>query len=56
MLRSSAPESAATVANPDLKLWPAYFFSSKPAFRACFLIINTKPCETAPFWVPYDRG
>ena len=40
MFLSLAPYSAVVVAKPDLRLWPAYFFSSKPALRACFLIIK----------------
>ena len=38
ILRSSAPDSAATVAKPDLKLWPAKFLFSIPAkFRYSFI-------------------
>ena len=40
MLLSSAPDSAADVANPDLKLCPAYFFGSKPARKTYFLIMS----------------
>ena len=38
MLFSSAPEPAATVANPDLKLCPEYFFGSNPAAYKYFFI------------------
>ena len=37
---SLAPCSAVVVAKPYLRLWPAYFFSSRPALNACFLIIK----------------
>ena len=38
MLLSSAPDSAATVANPALKLWPAKFLFSIPAkFKYSFI-------------------
>ena len=38
ILRSSAPDSAATVAKPDLKLWPAKFLFSMPAsFKYSFI-------------------
>ena len=37
---SSAPNSAAVVAKPDLRLCPAYFEESKPAFSAYLLIIR----------------
>ena len=38
MLLSSAPDSAATVAKPDLKLWPAKFLFSIPAkFKYSFI-------------------
>ena len=40
MFLSSAPDSAADVANPDLKLCPPYLFGSNPAIRAYFLIIR----------------
>ena len=40
ILRSSAPDSAAEVANPDLKLCPPYLFASNPAKDAYFFIIN----------------
>ena len=40
MFLSSAPNSAAVVANPDLKLCPAYLDASKPAFSAYFFIIK----------------
>ena len=37
---SSAPNSAAVVAKPDLKLCPAYLDESKPTCSAYFLIIS----------------
>ena len=37
---SSAPNSAAVVAKPDLRLCPAYLVESKPALLAYFLIIS----------------
>ena len=37
---SSAPNSAAVVAKPDLKLCPAYLDESNPALLAYLLIIN----------------
>ena len=40
MFLSSAPNSAAVVAKPDLKLCPAYFDASKPAFSANLLMIR----------------
>ena len=40
MFLSSAPNSAAVVANPDLKLCPAYLDESKPAFSAYFFKIR----------------
>ena len=40
MFLSSAPASAADVANPDLKLCPPYFVGSKPARKAYFLIMS----------------
>ena len=57
MLRSSAPESAATVEKPYLKLWPEKFLFSMPAnFKYSFinkttdwsvnlLSVNDKPLE-----------
>ena len=36
----SAPNSAADVANPDLRLCPPYLFGSKPESNAYFLIIR----------------
>ena len=41
MLLSSAPKSAATVAKPDLKLWPAKFLFSIPAKFKYFFINKT---------------
>ena len=41
MLLSSAPDSAATVAKPDLKLCPEKFWFSIPANFKQSLIINT---------------
>ena len=38
MLLSSAPNSADTVANPDLRLWLEYLFESRPAKDVYFLI------------------
>ena len=40
ILRSSAPDSAVEVANPDLKLCPPYLFASNPAKVAYFFIIK----------------
>ena len=40
ILLSSAPISAVDVANPDLKLWPAYFVLSNPAKSAYFWIVK----------------
>ena len=40
ILLSSAPDSAATVAKPDLKLWPEKFLFSIPANSKESLIIN----------------
>ena len=40
ILRSSAPASAADVANPDLKLCPPYKFGSNPANDAYFFIVR----------------
>ena len=40
MFLSSAPDSAADVANPDRKLWPPYLFGSNPTKEAYFFIIN----------------
>ena len=40
MFLSSAPNSAAVVAKPDLKLCPAYFDESNPALSVYFLIIK----------------
>ena len=37
---SSAPNSAAVVAKPDLRLCPPYLLGSNPAYDAYFLIIN----------------
>ena len=41
ILLSSAPDSAATVAKPDLKLWPAKFLLSIPAKFKYYFISKT---------------
>ena len=54
MLRSSAPESAATVAKPDLKLWPAKFLFSIPASFKYSFINRTTDWSVNLFLVKVD--
>ena len=54
ILLSSAPDSAATVAKPDLKLWPAKFLFSIPA-KFKYSLINKTTDWSVNLWLVNDK-